>query len=397
MTDHKELVIGGVPVHRRLSRERNRLARVLVERLVTDVATYRRLPPGELAPDIHTVVEANIQAFAAAVRDRRVPDALGRQVGEQAAHGAEEGMPPEAVLTAFHLSFAECWRSLVRDAEPADLPDVIAFTELTMDYLRRVTETVAAAYFEERRRVSREDQDARYRLMSALLSGEPVEGLAASAGLRVPPAYVVMSLRTHPDEDAGESAVAARRKVQRMQRELEHVGEEPVLSLLDGTGGTVLIPGPLASGEAEALAARLSAAGRAEITAAVAEAEPAGVPAAVRQTRDILDVVRGFGHGPGVYRLSDVLLEYQLTRPTAATRELAALLDPLDDFPDLLLTLEAYLRHGRARRATAAGLHVHPNTLDYRLRRVAELTGLSPADDLALQRLAAAMAARKAG
>ncbi|GAA3670846.1 hypothetical protein GCM10022224_038850 [Nonomuraea antimicrobica] len=96
-----------------------------------------------------------------------------------------------------------------------------------------------------------------------------------------------------------------------------------------------------------------------------------------------------------MYRLSDVLLEYQLTRPTAASRGLAALLDPLDGVPNLLLTLEAYLRHGRARRATAAGLHIHPNTLDYRLRRVAELTGLNPADELALQKLAAALAARK--
>ena len=43
---------------------------------------------------------------------------------------------------------------------------------------------------------------------------------------------------------------------------------------------------------------------------------------------------------------------------------------------DLLETLEIFLDCQLDRRTAAERLHVHPNTLDYRLRRAEELTGL---------------------
>ena len=45
----------------------------------------------------------------------------------------------------------------------------------------------------------------------------------------------------------------------------------------------------------------------------------------------------------------------------------------------------------------AAALHVHPNTLDYRLRRIVELTGLDPSTTRGLQLLGAALASRRLG
>ncbi|MFI6335951.1 PucR family transcriptional regulator [Streptomyces sp. NPDC050535] len=50
----------------------------------------------------------------------------------------------------------------------------------------------------------------------------------------------------------------------------------------------------------------------------------------------------------------------------------------LEPGPDLLVTLDAYYRHDMNRGPTAEALHVHPRTLDYRLRRVRELTDLDP-------------------
>ncbi|TDD85778.1 PucR family transcriptional regulator [Actinomadura rubrisoli] len=46
----------------------------------------------------------------------------------------------------------------------------------------------------------------------------------------------------------------------------------------------------------------------------------------------------------------------------------------------LLDTLATYLEQGSSLEATARMLFVHPNTVRYRLRRVTELTGLSPTD-----------------
>src|SRR5690606_17947124 len=90
-------------------------------------------------------------------------------------------------------------------------------------------------------------------------------------------------------------------------------------------------------------------------------------------------------------------LEYQLTRPGAARDRLAAVLDPLDEQPVLLQTLLTHLETEAARLSTAKALHVHPNTVDYRLERIAEVTGLDPRNPEGLWRLRSAAIARLAG
>lgn len=64
-------------------------------------------------------------------------------------------------------------------------------------------------------------------------------------------------------------------------------------------------------------------------------------------------------------------------------------LGPLEDHDaqrstELVTTLRAWLDAGGSTSAAARALHVHPHTVGYRLRRVAELTGLDPqrADDV---------------
>ena len=45
---------------------------------------------------------------------------------------------------------------------------------------------------------------------------------------------------------------------------------------------------------------------------------------------------------------------------------------------ELLETLDAFFAAGGVLESAARGLFVHPNTVRYRLRRVAETTGLTP-------------------
>ncbi|WP_425555937.1 PucR family transcriptional regulator [Kitasatospora nipponensis] len=105
-------------------------------------------------------------------------------------------------------------------------------------------------------------------------------------------------------------------------------------------------------------------------------------------------MARSAGRGPGLYLLDDVLLEYQLSRPSPARDRLAALLAPLARRPELLDTLRTFLACGLDRRQAAARLQVHPNTVDYRLRRATELTGLDAARGADQLTLRAALAAR---
>jgi DNA-binding PucR family transcriptional regulator len=90
--------------------------------------------------------------------------------------------------------------------------------------------------------------------------------------------------------------------------------------------------------------------------------------------------------------LSELLLARSPQLGTAIERRV---LGPLEDYAerrsaDLLETLEVFIRIGLDRRGAADELHVHPNTLDYRLRRVEELAeiDLSQPGDLALIALA---------
>ncbi|MBD5787974.1 helix-turn-helix domain-containing protein [Cellulosimicrobium terreum] len=78
----------------------------------------------------------------------------------------------------------------------------------------------------------------------------------------------------------------------------------------------------------------------------------------------------------------DLLPERVLTGDTTARRTLVAqAYRPLAEATGSVLeTLSAYLGTGRSLEAAARSLYVHPNTVRYRLRKVAEITGWDPLD-----------------
>ncbi|MGB3231489.1 MAG: helix-turn-helix domain-containing protein, partial [Mycobacterium sp.] len=64
---------------------------------------------------------------------------------------------------------------------------------------------------------------------------------------------------------------------------------------------------------------------------------------------------------------------------TAAVALEAEVMRPLSDAgPALMETLDAYLDSGGAIEACARKLFVHPNTVRYRLKRIADFTGRDP-------------------
>ena len=396
------------PLYQRVERTVPRLARQMIDRFVLEIPLYGLLPREQLEGEILAITEENLRLFFRALRSGEAlsPEALG-DVRLSAARRAEERVPLEAVLTAYHVGARIGWEAIVAEAEPEETDAVIAAGARVLGYAQQVTAEVAAAYLEEQQTIYGEERDARRALASALLSGEPADSLAQRLAVTIAPAYVVVALRidSHPDEnDRGVGgAIAARRKVRRAQRALDDWLGEPVIGLLDPVGGAVLLPTEPEAAQEYAnrlpeLAAELSKAAGADVTAGGAVAMGVDdIARAAAQAQDVLRLSRVLDREPGGYLLRDVLLEYQLTRPSDAQSDLAQLLVPLDRNPDLPLTLEVYLDHDLDRRKTAAALHVHPNTLDYRLRRIVELTGLDPSTTRGLQLLGAALASRRLG
>lgn len=104
------------------------------------------------------------------------------------------------------------------------------------------------------------------------------------------------------------------------------------------------------------------------------------------------EVARVVGEGPA-RTLEDSWVEVSLARAVAGVRA-AGPVGPLGQWrdelaPDLVRTLAAWLDHPGDPRGAAAVLHVHPNTLRYRMRRISEVVGEQrledPAARLALQ------------
>jgi len=397
------------PLFQRVERNVPRLARRMIAAFVAEIPLYSQLPREQLHGDILTITEANLRSFFRLLRTGE-PLSADEFAGVRlsAARRAEERVPLDAVLTAYHVGARIGWQALVEEHTPDETEALLAAAARVLVYTQQVTAAVASAYLEEQQSIFGEERDAARLLASALLSGEPADAQAARLGVSIAPAYVVVALRMapHPDEsddrDVG-GAVAARRKVRRAQAALDEWAGESTVTLLDASGGAVFLP--TSPEAAAALVDRLpdlavdveKAAGVPVVLGGAVAVGVADVPRAAAQAQDIVRLARILDKPPGAYVLRDVLLEYQLTRPSDAQETLASLIEPLDRNPDLLRTLEAYLDSDLDRRRTAAALHVHPNTFDYRLRRIIDLTGLDPATTHGLQLLGAALAARRLG
>lgn len=400
----RPLRIGGRDLADWLTAERSQLVRTALQALVARIPGYAQLPAEELSGDIHRVTHQNLGWFITAVRSGSQPTERDlAHVRESAARRAEEGIPIEMVMTGYQVGVQAIWETVAPEARPEDLADVMELHRLVLSYLERVSPAVAAGYLEERQTITGDEQSARLALVTALLEGRPAEEAAELAGVRLPAHYLVlaMSIDPHPDElsDDVDPTVAARRKLRRLRAELDRSASRSALVTLTPVGGTALIPTESEEmSEADwswvtATTAALTRAAGADVTIGASIAVPSAVAEAATVAAEVRDIARTVGRGPGAYQLEDVLLEYQMARPGAAREKLATLLEPVSDNADLLDTLKAFLRLG-GRRPTATELHVHPNTVDYRIRRVHTLTGLDPTRSADIPLLRGALAAR---
>ncbi|MCI4066035.1 helix-turn-helix domain-containing protein [Micromonospora sp. R77] len=95
--------------------------------------------------------------------------------------------------------------------------------------------------------------------------------------------------------------------------------------------------------------------------------------------------------GPVATR-QDHLVELAVLADATACARLAAAAGQLSTGPDLLSTLRAYITHDLNAAATAAALHIHRSTLEYRLRKIYALTGVDGSTVPGIQYLASLLA-----
>ncbi|MEN2416765.1 helix-turn-helix domain-containing protein [Streptomyces rimosus] len=254
-------------------------------------------------------------------------------------------------------------------------------------------------------------------LARSLLNGDPISAELATAVDMELPNYWAVTVFRMPDRPADDSF---------LEYEIETLVKShrvPVVwSPEDGGGsGELIALVPLRSGTAGAetvsphavldLLPELAPAHLPELVRDFAQAlgRPCAVGTATAplpELADALDRARRISRAAPMCRgsarlrphtLADVFVELAVVDVPFVDTWLRDVARRLDSGPDLLVTLDAYYRHDMHRGATATALNVHTRTLDYRLRRVRELTGIDPGSTRGVRTLSAVVTRRLSG
>lgn len=287
---------------------------------------------------------------------------------------AESGVPYDAVLQAYRVGGRFIWELLVSRAAPGTrevllraAADIWAVTDRMSV---QVTESYRAALSDQVRR----DGQRRTALVSAVLGGEADEAdelwrTAGVLGMRRSGEFVVISAEClDPGTEGlpGIEQVLRRHNVASAWR-LEH----------DRQDGLVQLRSEFAVERLTELLAAL-AVGRVGVSA-VFEALN-GAPEALREAR-----IASNAATPGTRALvrfdEHPLPVLVATAPGQAEGLARAVLGPVLDLPDedrdlLVETARTWFAAGGSTSTAARELHLHRNTVRYRLKRIEQLTGL---------------------
>jgi hypothetical protein len=319
---------------------------------------------------IQVGIEQAIKAFLDAIEQGQRPSAeageLWRRLGEAE---FQAGRSLEALREAFRSGTRAAWRGAAELATEAGIGAsvVIALAEAIFVYTDELAADVTEGYLRMQSDEAGERERRRRRLATLLLDADSYdsEAVARAAELAhwpLPRALAALAL----DHDSPEE-IARRLDIDAL------VGADP-------GGAYLVVPDPDGPGRREAI--DHAAAGMAATlgpTVATAQATRS-----LHWARIALELVQsGALPADGPTRVADhlatmILLQQQDIAKALVRNRLA----PLDALPEserqrLLETLAAWLAHQRHTPRVAAELHVHPQTVRYRMGKLRELMGES--------------------
>jgi hypothetical protein len=111
------------------------------------------------------------------------------------------------------------------------------------------------------------------------------------------------------------------------------------------------------------------------------------------EAADVMRLVVAGRRPSGVYGFSDVLVEYAVIKHERVAGGLVSVIEPLRAHAALWETLIVLIHADYNRNKAARNLFIHRSTLDYRLQRIAGITGCDPTSGRGAQLLTAAVIA----
>ncbi len=299
------------------------------------------------------------------------------------------GTAPRELARAVSLQHAVEMVRVIIDAVEAQVDELAApgdeadLREAVLTYARELAFSAALVY--ARTAEARGAWDARLEalVVDSLVRGETEESLPSwASALNWSSSPVTVVVGTIGDEDGDEEHKGhAPAGVEPMIEDLRAQARRARLDLLAGLHGNRLIL--VVGGSDDPIAAAERFAGRFGPGPVIAGPLVRDLGTASVSARAALAALRAASAWPDAPRpagADDLLPERALDGdPDARAALISDVYEPLLGGGHALLdTLTTYLEQGSSLEATARLLFVHPNTVRYRLRRVAELTDYTP-------------------
>ncbi len=298
------------------------------------------------------------------------------------------GTAPRELARAVSLQHAVEMMRVIIDAVEAQVDELAApgneaeLREAVLTYAREIAFSAALVY--ARTAEARGAWDARLEalVVDSLVHGETDDSLRSwASALNWSSSPVTVVVGTIGDEDDEESKGHAPAGVEPLIEDLRAQARRARLDLLAGVHGNRLIL--VVGGSDDPIAAAERFAGRFGPGPVIAGPLVRDLRTASVSARAALAALRAAPAWPDAPRpagADDLLPERALDGdPDAQAVLISDVYEPLLGGGHALLdTLTTYLEQGSSLEATARLLFVHPNTVRYRLRRVAELTDYTP-------------------
>ncbi|MEE6177863.1 PucR family transcriptional regulator [Mycobacterium sp. 050134] len=311
---------------------------------------------------------------------------------------ASQGLTLANLLHAYRLGAATIWDELAHLADSGEIEReaLIGATPSIFAWMNTNSLRAHAVFREIEIRDARRNEQVRAALLDTVLFNESSIGAAfwdavAALGLPRTGQLTVIAATSATALSVGhsppdiETLISAHPAVQDSWFRLTPQSQLGIVSLrrnraeaLDGIAGTICAKTPVLIGLSSPFT-KIADCSNARAQAHVALSASSSNRPTTRYNRDVVAVLLA-------------------SAPDAATSVVTATLGPILELPDdrrepLLTTVHTWLQLGQSVSATADQLHCHRNTVNYRLRRFAELTGRPLSDNLWLAQVALALEA----
>lgn len=292
---------------------------------------------------------------------------LARELGRQR---ARQGVPVEEMIGAYHVGYRELWNVLLSRADVRDprlTVRLVRLVDLVWTWIRLISSASADAHGETMRSMHAVQVSLAHRFLEALRGGEATGDEAV---------HLARALAFNPDADFQAACVPISAwsdgELGRLQRCLRRP-PGTIRSAIRGTYGIVVFQAARAENVVGTIRDTFP-----DLPIGVGLPRPglAGAESSIIDAERALAVATA--DGSVAYFHDEWLLATLLTH----RQRLASLLQTDEDVagshPHLAEAVKAFADHGFSITAAARALHLHPNTVKYRLDRWRAVTGWDP-------------------